>query len=277
MSIRALLPIIQPPDVLRPAGPDGALPPVTVFLPKEHGSWSLALEPLALGLLLAPSAAGAALATAAIAGFFARRPLKALFHAESKHHRTAFPVLVLLATLAVAGLGEAALLGGPAALWPLLLAVPFGGLFAYFDAQGDSRAAVAELAGCATFAFLPVALATLAGWPVPAALALAGLSLGRSLPTVLTVRTYLRLSKQPAPKIWVPLAGGVAAVGLIGSLADRQLVPSLAVGLAGLLLLRTLFLVTKFRPAWPARRVGFLEAGLGLLYVAGLALAYRFP
>ena len=48
-----------------------------VFLPREHGSWSLALEPLALGLLVVPSAAGAALAAAALAGFFARRPLKA--------------------------------------------------------------------------------------------------------------------------------------------------------------------------------------------------------
>lgn len=49
----------------------------TVFLPKEHGSWSLALEPLALGLLVAPSLAGGALAGAVLAGFFARRPLKA--------------------------------------------------------------------------------------------------------------------------------------------------------------------------------------------------------
>ncbi len=33
-------------------------------LPKEHGSWSLALEPVAFGLLVAPSAAGAALTLA---------------------------------------------------------------------------------------------------------------------------------------------------------------------------------------------------------------------
>ena len=52
-------------------------------LPKEHGSWSLALEPVAFGLLVAPSAAGAALALAAVSGFFLRRPLKFALAAKS--------------------------------------------------------------------------------------------------------------------------------------------------------------------------------------------------
>ena len=47
-----------------------------LVLPKEHGSWSLAFEPVALALLAAPSWAGAALAGATVAGFFVRRPLK---------------------------------------------------------------------------------------------------------------------------------------------------------------------------------------------------------
>src|SRR6516162_7239992 len=47
-----------------------------LVLPKEHGSWSLALEPVALGLFVAPSAGGGALAVAAMAGFLMRRPLK---------------------------------------------------------------------------------------------------------------------------------------------------------------------------------------------------------
>ena len=48
-----------------------------LLLPREHGSWSLALEPLALGLIAAPSWPGAALALAALALFFARRPWQA--------------------------------------------------------------------------------------------------------------------------------------------------------------------------------------------------------
>ncbi|MES1167658.1 MAG: YwiC-like family protein, partial [Oleiharenicola lentus] len=55
-------------------------PPATaIFLPREHGSWFLVLEPLALGLLVAPSSAGGALAVATLAAFFMRRPLKPAF------------------------------------------------------------------------------------------------------------------------------------------------------------------------------------------------------
>src|SRR3974377_1668220 len=49
---------------------------VKLILPREHGSWSLALEPVAFGMLAAPSTPGLALAAAAISGLFLRRPLK---------------------------------------------------------------------------------------------------------------------------------------------------------------------------------------------------------
>ncbi|HQY06456.1 MAG TPA: YwiC-like family protein, partial [Lacunisphaera sp.] len=79
------------PHLLSPSAATGrerAAPvPGAVFLPKEHGSWSLALEPLALGLLLAPSAAGGALLAAALAGFFARRPLKTALTAPASARR----------------------------------------------------------------------------------------------------------------------------------------------------------------------------------------------
>lgn len=249
---------------------------VATFLPKEHGSWSLALEPLALGLLIAPSYGGVALATAAVAGFFARRPFKSALHSDAAdRRRTARKTLTLLSALAVAGLIEAWLIGGPTALWPLLFAAPFGGLFVYFDAQNDARAAAAELVGCAAFAFLPAALATLAGWSAPAALALAAIALARSIPTVLTVRTYLRLGKQQQPKIAVPVLMGALAVGCLAFLATQQLVPWLAAGFAALLLIRTGWLVSAFRPALPAKRIGIIEAVLGVLYIGSIALAYH--
>ena len=48
----------------------------SIVVPKERGGWSLALEPVVLGLAAAPSAAGLPLAGAVLAGFLARRPLK---------------------------------------------------------------------------------------------------------------------------------------------------------------------------------------------------------
>ena len=88
------------------------------------------------------------------------------------------------------------------------------GLFAWFDAQNGSRAAAAEVAGSAAFALVPAALATLAGWSAGPALALAGLALTRSVPTVLTVRNSLRLSKgEPAAFLLPLLTAAGAAVG----------------------------------------------------------------
>jgi hypothetical protein len=253
-----------------------AAPPAAVFLPKEHGSWSLALEPLGLGLLVAPSVAGLALALAAVAGLFVRRPLKAaLTHAVSGRRREARRPLGLLSAAALAGLGEAFVLGGPGALWPLGLAAPFGGLFLWFDAQNESRAAAAEIAGSTMFALLPAAMATLAGWPAPAALALSAIALGRSLPTILAVRAYLRLTKQQPADPFAALSAGTGALLALAFLAQAGLVPWLAVGWSGLLLLRLIWYVTSLRPVWSARRVGITEAVIGLIYIGTLTAVYR--
>src|SRR5205085_7457904 len=47
-----------------------------LVLPSEHGGWGILLEPIILGLLIAPSRAGFLIALAALFGFLARQPLK---------------------------------------------------------------------------------------------------------------------------------------------------------------------------------------------------------
>jgi YwiC-like protein len=268
---------IRPPTASMPVG-SVPRPAGTVFLPKEHGSWSLALEPLALGLLVAPSWAGGALAAAVLAGFFARRPLKASFDPVNTARRvTARETLVMWSALAVAGLFEAGVLAGWPALWPLLLAVPFGALFIWCDRRGTARAAVAELAGCAAFALVPAAVATVAGLRPDIALALAAVAAARSLPAILTVRSFLRTAKgEPAG---AGLAVGSAFVALLAlvTLVTANLLPAVAAGWGGVLLARTLWLVGPWRPAWPARRIGQMEAALGLLYVVIISNPRLFP
>src|SRR5919107_5545462 len=48
----------------------------TIALPTEHGGWGITLEPVVLGLLVAPSLAGAGLALATVGAFLARHPFK---------------------------------------------------------------------------------------------------------------------------------------------------------------------------------------------------------
>lgn len=257
-------------------------PAASVFLPKEHGSWSLALEPLALGLLAAPSLAGSALALATAAAFFARRPLKALLARPAPSDAVALArrpaarlALLALSLCAVLGFAEAIVLGGLTALWPLLLAAPLALLFVYFDRQNDSRAAAAELAGSAAFAVLPAVLATLAGATTPAALALAAVMLARSVPTILTVRTSLRVAKGQPANLTLPVVAALTALVVITMFAVAGLLPSLAVAAVGALFVRTVWFGSPLRPAWSARRIGITEAALGILYVTFIGLACR--
>lgn len=239
----------------------------SLLLPKEHGSWSLAFEPVVLSLLVAPSHAGVALAAAVAAGFFTRRPLKlVLTLAVADPRRTTAGWLAFTgALLAGAALAVVVLIGGGRALWPLLLAAPFGAAFLWFDLRNEMREAEAELAGSIAFALTPAAFATLA---------LAGLMLARSVPTVLTVRTYLRTSKGQSAASFPPLAAGTVALLFIVALGWWRLVPPAAVILGGIFWLRGGWLVSAFRPAWTARRIGLLEAVLGAVHVGVLAAAY---
>lgn len=267
----------------------------SLVVPREHGSWSLALEPVALGLLVAPSRPGFFFALAVVAGFFTRRPLKlaATLPPADPRHAAALRWTLLFAAIAILALSTATLstatttAAAPAAfgankqqslfapLWPLLLAVPFGAAFLWFDLRGEMREAEAELAGTAAFALVPATFATLAGWSVAPALALAALMLARSVPTVLTVRAYLRIAKnkpaQPAPA----LASALLSFAIVAALASRLHAPLAACTLVFVLALRTVWLLSPLSPDWSARRVGMAEAIVGLAYLAGLALAYR--
>jgi YwiC-like protein len=252
-----------------------APPPRAAFLPKEHGSWSLVLEPVALGLLIAPSFGGGALATAAFAGFMARRPLKAALAPATPQRPAARRTVVLFSAFVLAGFVEVLAAAGWTPLWPLLPAAALGALFAWFDTQGESRAAAAETAGSAAFALLPAAIATVAGWPPAPALALTGLALARSVPTVLIVRTYLRIRKGETPSPFLPLTACTVALLFIVALGMQQLVPPGALLLGTVLWLRGGWLIGRFSPAWTARRLGLWEAGLGLIYITILVVSYR--
>lgn len=249
----------------------------SILLPKEHGSWSLAFEPLLLGALVVPSRPGLMLALAVMAGFFTRRPLKLAVTLPASDGRRARTLgwTILFSVIAVAGLGGAAYLGSGRALWPLLLCVPFGATFLWFDLRREMREAEAELSGSAAFALVPAAMATLAGWSATAALGLAALMLTRSLPTVLTVRTYLRQAKGLPAHPAAALLAATGAFAVIAGLGLLAVVPVAGGLLAAGLLLRSAVFVSALRPAWTAKQVGQLEAVMGLIYLGGLAVAYH--
>lgn len=239
-----------------------------VVRPKEHGSWSLAFEPVALGLLAAPSRGGAWLALAVAAGFFARRPLRIAWRDEEPARRAmARTALALCVTTSLTAAGLTLATSGPHWLPWLLPTVVAGTVFVIFDLRNDARAALAEVSGVTAFGLLPAVFAHLADWSGSHALALALLMLGRSVPTVLCVRACLRATKtgegRTGPALWA--AGLALATGY--ALVRAQLLPSSAVALLAILAVRSGVLLVFPRPILRAGSIGLIEAILGLTFV----------
>src|SRR5947209_5867668 len=75
-----------------------------VALPVEHGGWGFSLEPVALGLLVAPSLLGLFLSVTTLAAFLARHPLKiamSIALADGWQSSLAFGLWAILAARAV--------------------------------------------------------------------------------------------------------------------------------------------------------------------------------
>src|SRR5687768_11024783 len=106
--------------------------------PKEHGSWSLAFEPIALGLLVAPSVPGAFFGLALAAGFFARRPLRmAVLERREPRRQAAYRALAICGSAALTAFAAVLLLRGVSWLTYLVPTLVAGAAFAWFDARGD--------------------------------------------------------------------------------------------------------------------------------------------
>ena len=244
--------------------------------PKEHGSWSLALEPLALGLVAAPSAGGAWLSLAVIGAFFARRPLRLAWVETAPERRTAARVVFgLLAGLSLFAFAAAVLTGGLACLGWLLPSAVGGGVFIFHDVRGTGRTAWAEIAGAAAFACVPAALGILAGRSAAEAAALALLGCGRSLPAVLTVRAVLRGAKSGVRSAGPAVTAAVLAVLVAGLLAGCGIISSFPVAALVLLAIRTTGLLVWPSPILRARTLGMIEAGLGLAFALTVGFALR--
>lgn len=244
-----------------------------LILPKEHGSWSLALEPLLFGLLAAPSVAGGWFALAVVAAFFARRPLRiSVREARAERRTAARQALVACIGVSAVAMLVAVRLAGLAWLGWLIPSALAGGVFLVFDLRSAGREQPAEIAGAAAFAWLPAALAALAGHSASASIALALVMCGRAVPTVLCVRAALRGMKTGAWHVAPAIVSSVMAalVTLLLWLAGHA--PFLAVAAMIVFAFRAAWFLVAPRPAVRAKTIGMLEAALGVVFVLVVAL-----
>jgi hypothetical protein len=249
----------------------------TIALPTEHGGWGITLEPVALGLLVAPSLAGAGLAFAAVCAFLARHPFKIVAGDRRRGRRFArTPYAERFALAYAAG----ALAGFALALYvateyafllPLAAAAPLASAQLWYDAAGRSRGLLPELAGSVALGSVAAALALAggAGWPL--ALGLWALLAARFVPAILYVRARLAELHGKESARRPSLLTHAAALGAVCALAALGWLPWLAVVVTALLFARAVY---GFACRWPstAKRVGFSEIAFGALTVAATAV-----
>ena len=251
-----------------------------VALPAEHGGWSFLAEPAILGLAVAPSAAGACLALAALAAFLARQPLKLVLTDRRRGVRYPRTALAGGVFVACAGLGlllvaSAVFLASTPFWLPMVAAAPIGFLALAFDALGRSREALAEMAGALAFGASATAIALAGGGATGAAWGAWALLALRAVTSVLYVRARLRLDRGRQAESRAVHVGHAAALAVTCGLAAAGVAPWLAPALFLVLLARSFWGLSPRRGRVRPQALGWQEVGYGALSVVLLAVGYR--
>jgi hypothetical protein len=243
-----------------------------ILLPNEHGGWSFLFEPIALGLLVAPSWAGGLIALAALAAFLARQPLK-LFVFDRQRGRiyprthvagVTFAVLALVALGAFVGAWTLA----RHRFWPALAcAAPLAAIGLAFDLGKKSREAGAELAAAVSLGAVATAIALAGGTHTELAFGLWGALAARTIPTILFVRARLRLEKHQEAGVPAAMLAHLLAIAGVMVLVYGGFAARYATWAMFLLASRAALGMSRWRPRWKTWQLGVSEIGFGAITV----------
>jgi hypothetical protein len=249
-----------------------------VLLPTEHGGWSLTMEPVLLGLVVAPSSAGLVLGLAALVAFVARTPLKLALVDRWRRRRLPRTVLaeraagaelVLLALLAVAAV---ALAEWPF-WWPLALAAPLVAVELWYDMRSRGRHLAPELLGAVGMGSVAAAVALAGGAADGLAAALWTVLAARSLAAIPFVRVQLRRAKSQEHRTW--WSDGAQVVAVLVVVVGLAVWPVPVAGAAAVVALGAVHAVLVRRPVPRVAIVGAQQVALGLAVVAATGLGAR--
>lgn len=242
----------------------------SIALPTEHGGWGFTLEPVLLGLIVAPSLAGLGLAVTTFAIFLARRPVKLVSTDLVRKRRlgrtrTAGWFALGYGALAVAGVVVALLLADGPFWWPPLAALPLAAVSLRADATSSNRGLLPELAGGIAMGSAAAAIALADGWDWVPAFGLWLVLAARSYAAIVFARAQVRRAKnrpydragvyatQVAALLAVAFGAALGVAPLLSILAIFLLGAGAAVGLA--------------RPPVPVKVVGWTQMLFGLVVV----------
>lgn len=250
----------------------------SIVLPTEHGGWGFLLEPLLLGLLLAPSWAGLAFALAMFSLFLIHQPLKIAvkdrlkgIHTNRSQWAEGFALLYGFLAIAFA---LPLLWNSPSNFYlTIALMLPFMLVQAVYDFRNQSRELLPELAGAAALGLAASGIAILGNWELLPAFMLWLILLARTIPAIIYVRALLRKQKSKATNLAIVHLAHSIAFALIFALALAAFVPYLSALTMLILGLRAYLSLTNPKPI-AAKIIGFREIGFGLMTVVLTALGY---
>jgi hypothetical protein len=254
----------------------------TVALPAEHGGWALILEPIVLGLLLAPSFRGVLIGLAALSCFLTRQPLKLALSDQLKgrtlHRTTLTKRFAIIYGITAVVLLAVSFVGGPTDPFiPLLLASPLVVIQLSFDAFGHSRKLLPEAAGAIGVGSIATAITLAAGWPRPEAFALWAIVASRHLPTILYLRKRLSARRQGQGKLGIALVMIMQLVALMAVifLVREKLVPALAVVAFLVLTIRATMGLFSLSTTTSPKQLGIAEFAFGAFTVLAVTVGYN--
>ena len=253
-----------------------------VALPAEHGGWSLIIEPIVLGLLVAPSIAGLFIGAGAFASFLARHPIKLAFVDRRKKRvlkRTSLAerFAILYVTLAIIFFAIALMNTSRESLLPLVLAAPLVFVQLIYDARGRSRELIPEVAGALAVGSISTAIALAGAWSKPTAYALWVIVACRHVPTILYLRVLLsRRRQQQRPAVdGVVIAVQVLALLAVAVLLFLKVAPALAILVFAILFVRAVIGLFNHTAPTP-KKLGISEIVFGAFVVLTVSVGYRF-
>jgi hypothetical protein len=250
----------------------------SVAMPTEHGGWGFTLEPILLGLLVAPSASGWEISAAALGIFLARRPVK-IFSSDLVRRRwlprstVALVFSIIFGGLAIAGVVGAFVTTQGPFLIPVALAAPFAFVALRADAHSRSHALLAELSGAIAMGATVAAITVSSGWDLLPSLGLWLVLAARDVAAIVLVRGQVRRSKGKlvdTTKIYLAQAGSVTVIAIVAALGVVPWLSVVAVGLVGIVAV-----ISLNRSPIPAKTIGWTQMVLGLAVVLVTAAGFH--
>ena len=252
----------------------------SIALPAEHGGWSLILEPIVLGLILAPSWIALSLSIAMMAVFLSHQPVKISLKAYRTGkwtERSRFALYFAAGYLLGGGLfAIPALLQSNSNFWLIIaLIVPFALIQAFQDFQNQSRSATAEITGAIALSGTVALLLVLSDWQLTIALPIWFVIALRAVTSILYVRTFFRKQRGKDNSVSASYVMHIIVMIIVMGLAFAGFLPYLTVVPFVILLIRAVHGLQSDKQVKP-QIIGIREVMVGILTVACIASGFIF-